>query len=405
MPLVIYMFTICSFSIGFTEFVTIGLVSAIADDLHIKITSVGLAVTSYALGVVIGAPILTALANKWSRKKLLIMAMSTFIIANLIAGMSYNLYILLTGRLLSGFAHGVFIAVAAGVATRLVPENKSGAAISLVFGGATVAMAFGVPLGTWLGNILHWQIIFLMLSFLGLIGTIGLLKLMPTEKNNLISESKGISENLSVIINFRLLGAALIPMVSYTGIFTLYTYISPILRDITNLNTTMASLLLFTFGIGAAIGNYIGGVLTDKLGNDKASLTMLLGCVVALFLTWFFSTNIIMISILITLLGLTTFGAISPLQSRIIDIAKVYTPDSIDTASGMNIAAFNAGVVCGSLCGGLTINYLGLTNLSWVGAIITFVSVIILIIQVKMGTMQTVNKSKSSILSSYIDGK
>ncbi|PHM54380.1 MFS transporter [Xenorhabdus sp. KK7.4] len=384
MPVIIYMFTLCSFSIGFTEFVTIGLVSAISDDLHIKITSVGLAVTAYALGVVIGAPILTALANKWSRKKLLITAMCTFVIANLIAGISYNLPLLLTGRLLSGFAHGVFIAVAAGVAIRLVPENKSGAAISLVFGGATIAMAFGVPFGTWLGNIFHWKIIFLMLSFLGLIGTMGLIKLMPPEKQKSVNVTKSLSKDLVVIINPRLLGTALIPMVSYTGIFTLYTFISPVLRDITNINATMASLLLFTFGIGAAIGNYIGGVLTDKLGNNKASLTMLLGCVMALLLIGLFSTNVIIISILITLLGVTTFGAISPLQSRIIDIAKIYTPDSIDTASGMNIAAFNTGVVCGSLFGGLTVNYLGLTSLSWVGTIITFISVVILIAQMKL---------------------
>ncbi|CDG22372.1 Major facilitator superfamily [Xenorhabdus poinarii G6] len=405
MPLVIYMFTICSFAIGFTEFVTIGLVSAIADDLHLNITSVGLSVTAYALGVVIGAPILTALANKWNRKKLLITAMSTFIIANLIAGMSYNLTMLLFGRLLSGLAHGVFIAVAAGVATRLVPENKSGAAISLVFGGATVAMAFGVPLGTWMGSVFHWQIIFLMLSIFGFIGTIGLLKLMPHEGNKSDKEPGGISKNLAVILNPRLLGAALIPMVSYTGSFTLYTYISPVLRDMTHLEVTMASLLLFTFGIGAAIGNYVGGVLTDKLGNDKASLTMLIGIGVTLLLTWFGSSDVIMISILITLLGLTTFGAISPLQSRIIDLAKKHSPDSVDTASGMNIAAFNAGVVCGSLLGGVAINTIGLTSLSWVGSVITVIAIAILLVQMNMDTMRSVSKSNGPVLSSGADGE
>ncbi|MCZ4072070.1 MFS transporter [Agrobacterium sp. LMR679] len=179
MPLAIYVFSLCAFAVGFTEFITIGLVSAMATDLHADVTQVGLTVTAYAAGVVIGAPILTALASSWSRKRLLLAAMLAFTLGNLVAGLSTHLIPLLGARLLSGLAHGVFFAVASSVATRLVAPERAGAALSLVFGGVTVAMSLGVPVGTWLGSVLDWQLIFLVITGCGLIGALGIAFLVP----------------------------------------------------------------------------------------------------------------------------------------------------------------------------------------------------------------------------------
>ncbi|KAA8734329.1 MFS transporter [Acinetobacter qingfengensis] len=379
MPFIIYIFALCAFAIGFTEFVTIGLVPAIAQDLAVSIPTVGLAVTIYALGVVIGAPFLTALASHWPRKRLLIFAMLMFVLANAVAGFSSQLIILLSARLISGFAHGIFIAVAASAATQLVKKQQEGLAISLVFGGATVAMAFGVPVGTWLGNLFHWQWVFFMLSLCGFFAVLGLTYFMPFQPANVTTLS--LSQHLGVIFNPQLLLTTLIPLISYLGIFTFYTYISPTLLQLTHLTPFFNSLLLLSFGIGAAIGNYLGGVLTDKLGYVKTATLMLTGIVVVLMMIQTNLPHALTMSICVTLLGLATFGAISPLQTRIIALAKHQLPYAVDIASGLNIAAFNAGVVGGSLLGGMIIQYAGLTYLSGIGAIFALLALGLFIFQ------------------------
>ena len=167
MPIVIYIFTLCAFAIGFTEFISIGLAASLAGSLHASTAQVGLAVTLYATGVVEGAPILTALAAGWPRKRLLLIAMLAFTAGNILAALSTHLPLLLAARLLSGLAHGVFFAVASSVATRLVAPERAGSALSLVFGGVTVAMALGVPAGTLLASMFPWQWIFALIAILG----------------------------------------------------------------------------------------------------------------------------------------------------------------------------------------------------------------------------------------------
>lgn len=179
MPAVIYVFTLCAFAIGLSEFISVGLVSALAHSLEASVAQVGLAVTFYAAGVVIGAPVLTALASHWSRKRLLLVAMLVFTAGNALAALSAHLPLLLTARLLSGLAHGVFFAVASSVAARLVAPERAGAALSLVFGGVTVALALGVPVGTWLGSVMPWQWIFALIAACGLVGMLGLAWWMP----------------------------------------------------------------------------------------------------------------------------------------------------------------------------------------------------------------------------------
>jgi DHA1 family inner membrane transport protein len=258
MPFVIYVFTLCAFALGFTEFVTIGLVSNISADLHSSISQVGTAVTVYALGAVIGAPGLTALATRWPRKRLLLAAMGLFTLGNTVVSLSDTLTPMLVARFASGLGHGVFLAVASSVATQLVGRNRAGAAVAVVFAGLTLALALGVPLGTYLGSILSWQVIFMAVAASGTIGFVGLLILMPTDHNDTSAQANAM-DGLKAIFNPRLLAGAGITVLAYAGSFTFYTYISPILLVVTKVSESTASLLMLGYGVMAAVGNVWGG--------------------------------------------------------------------------------------------------------------------------------------------------
>ncbi|MHC5307791.1 MFS transporter [Bartonella sp. LJL80] len=388
MPLVIYIFSLCAFAIGFTEFITIGLTSAMAVDLNTDVSNIGFTVTAYALGVVIGAPILTALASKWRRKRLLLTAMLVFTASNIIAGFSEYLELLLIARLLSGLSHGVFFAVAASVASRLVSPSKSGSAIALVFGGITIAMSLGVPIGTWIGSILHWQLIFLIIAVCGLIGSVGIFTFMPHGAGDTETSNHERERHLKVLINKHLLAGASVPMLSFTGSFILYTFISPILLQITSMSVELASTTLLAYGIGSAVGTLTAGRLIDSKGMDYTSTLMVVCITVALLLTGFSENSTIAMFVMITLLGFATYGAIPPLQSRMIMLANRYAHVAIDVASGMNIAAFNTGVMTGSIIGGLLLRYTGLAFLSWVRTLISIISVFFLLWQVYHPSMK-----------------
>ncbi|PHM74949.1 MFS transporter [Xenorhabdus kozodoii] len=388
MPFVIYIFSLCAFAIGFTEFITIGLISVMSVDLGVDVTSIGLTVTAYALGVVIGAPVLTALASNWSRKYLLITAMLVFTLGNLIAAASANLVLLLAARLLSGLAHGVFFAVASGVATRLVSSERAGTALAWVFGGVTIAMSLGVPVGTWLGSILNWHVIFLIIAVCGLVGTIGIGLKMPKDSGERAMKVAASWRHLIILFDRRLLAGASVPMFAYTASFALYTFITPILLTITGVSVETASGVLLAYGIGAAIGTVWGGRLTDRKGMDIASLVLLVGIAVVLAAMTFSLTNSVLMIGLTALLGLATYGAIPPLQSRILMLAKRHTPYAMDIASGMNIAAFNAGVVLGSVIGGTTVRGWGLETLAWVGAGVSILAIVSLVWQMVIPSMR-----------------
>lgn len=377
MPVVIYIFTLCAFAIGFTEFISIGLAASLASSLGTGTAQIGLAVTLYAAGVVIGAPVLTAMAAGWSRKRLLVVAMLIFTLGNLMAALATQLPQLLAARLLSGLAHGVFFAVASSVATRLVAQERAGAALSLVFGGVTVAMALGVPAGTWLGSVLPWQSVFALIALCGLVGALGVLCWMPPGAGDSAGNNPGWRQ-LSVLFDRRLLAGASLPLLSYTGSFTLYTYITPLLLQVTHADTRRISAALLAYGLGAAVGNVLGGRMSDRLGSDRASFRMLAGMVLVLALIGMAQHSFLLMLVLVMALGLSTYGAIPPLQSRILSLARCYRPQALDVASGLNIAAFNAGVVAGSMLGAVALSRWGLTSLAWVGLIVALLALMTL---------------------------
>ncbi|WP_294907761.1 MFS transporter [Tatumella sp. UBA2305] len=377
MPLALLALTISAFAIGTTEFVIVGLIPAIADQLSIGIPLAGLLVSIYAVGVAVGAPLLTALTGKMPRKLLLVGLMGLFTVGNLVAWLAPDYETLVIARLLTGLAHGVFFSVGSTIATSLVPKEKAASAIALMFGGLTVALVTGVPLGTFIGQHFGWRETFLAVSFIGLIALVASLLLVPSDIPQRATVS--VKQQLSVLTHPRLLLIYAITALGYGGVFTAFTFLAPMMQELAGFSPSAVSLILLGYGISVAIGNLWGGRLADKRGPVPALTIIFTGLVVLLLV--FQMTASLQYPALITvlLMGIFAFANVPGLQVYVVQKAEEITPGAVDVASGLNIAAFNVGIALGSLVGGQIVTHYGLSETPWVGAIIVLVALVMVI--------------------------
>ena len=372
MPIALFALTISAFAIGTTEFVIVGLIPTIANDLNVSLPSAGLLVSLYALGVAIGAPVLTALTGKWNRKNLLLALMLLFTIGNIVAYYSPNYESLIIARILTGLAHGVFFSIGSTIATSLVSKDKEASAIAIMFTGLTVALVTGVPLGTFIGQEFGWRFTFLAVSALGLISLLGSYILIP--KNLKESIPTKISQQISVLTNPRLVLVYLITALGYGGTFIAFTYLVPILEQITGFDSKMVAILLLVYGISVAIGNIWGGKLADRLGPIQALYRIFIGLALVLVTFSFTATNPYLAVATILVWGAFAFGNVPGLQVYVVQLAKEHAPHAVDTASGLNIAAFNVGIAFGAWSGGLIVENYSLINTPWIGAIVVLIA-------------------------------
>lgn len=368
MPIALFALTLSAFAIGTTEFVIVGLVPTIALDLGVSLPSAGLLVSLYALGVAVGAPVLTALTGRWNRKLVLLSLMALFILGNVLAWMAPNYGSLITARILTGLAHGVFFSIGSTIATSLVAKDKEASAIAIMFTGLTVALVTGVPLGTFIGQTFGWRATFLIVAALGAIALVGSALLVP--KNLKQSVPASLSQQLQVLTHPRLLLVYAMTAIGYGGTFTAFTYLTPILEDVTGFASGMVSLLLLVYGVSVATGNIWGGKLADRLGPTSA-LYIIFGGLAAIMFALTFSAHY-PIAAVITLLvwGAFAFGNVPGLQVYVVQLAERYTPHSVDVASGLNIAAFNIGIAGGAWLGGHIVEDMGLMSTPWIGGLI-----------------------------------
>ena len=312
MPLALLALALSAFVIGTTEFVIVGLLPTMAQDLNVSLPSAGLLVSLYAVGVAIGAPVLTALTGKWNRKVVLLAVMALFVIGNLVAWQAPNYESLIAARILTGLAHGVFFSIGSTIATGLVPKEKAASAIAIMFTGLTVALVSGVPIGTYIGQLFGWQATFLTVAALGLIAMIGSALLIP---NNLAQAKPAkMSAQLKVLTHPRLLLVYAITAIGYGGTFIAFTYLAPILNQVTGFETSTIGLILLVYGVSVAIGNIWGGKMADSMGPIKA-LTIIFTGLAAILLTFSF-TAVNPIAAVLTLLvwGAFAFGKVPGLQ-------------------------------------------------------------------------------------------
>ncbi|XES85043.1 MFS transporter [Franconibacter pulveris] len=375
MPLALLALTISAFAIGTTEFVIVGLVPTIAEQLGVSLPSAGLLVSLYALGVAVGAPVLTALTGKVPRKQLLVGLMALFTAGNVLAWLAPGYETLVVARVLTGLAHGVFFSIGSTIATSLVSQEKAASAIAIMFGGLTVALVTGVPLGTFIGQHFGWRETFLAVSALGVISLISSLILVPKDIPG--RAVAGLKAQLNVLTHPRLLMIYAITALGYGGVFTAFTFLAPMMQSLAGFSPAAVSWILLGYGVSVAVGNIWGGKLADRHGAVPA-LKFIFAALALLLLVFQFTASIQYAALATVLvMGIFAFGNVPGLQVYVVQKAEQYAPDAVDVASGLNIAAFNVGIAMGSVIGGQTVAHIGLAQTPWIGAVIVAVALVL----------------------------
>ncbi|WP_270666654.1 MULTISPECIES: MFS transporter [unclassified Aeromonas] len=372
MPLALFALTLSAFAIGTTEFVIVGLIPTIAEQLNVSLPSAGLLVSLYALGVAIGAPVLTALTGKLPRKWLLVGLMALFTVGNLLAWQAPGYESLIVARILTGLAHGVFFSVGSTIATGLVAKEKAASAIAIMFSGLTVALVTDVPLGTWIGQVFGWRETFLVLSLLGLVAMVGSLLLVPGNLPK--GAASSVREQLSVLTKKPLLLVYAKTALGYGGAFTAFTFLAPILQQVSGFSAGAVSLILLVYGVSVAVGNIWGGKLADRMGPLPALKLLFAGLAVVLLVLTFTAPHPVLAVLTVLVWGAFAFGNVPGLQVLVVKQAERHTPNAVDVASGLNIAAFNVGIALGSVVGGFVVEHLGLMHTPWIGALIVLLA-------------------------------
>nr|WP_314615059.1 MFS transporter [uncultured Pseudomonas sp.] len=382
MPFIVYIFTLTAFALGLAEFVPIGLTDVMAQSLGVNVEQAGSAVTLYALGATVAAPVLTALTAGWSRKRAMLMTVLVFCAGSLLAALASSLAMLLIARFIAGMGHGLFLALASSTAARLVGPKKAGSAVAVVFGGFTIAMAIGVPISTYLGGMSYWRPVLGAIAVFGALGLLGLLLGMkePAKAQGQMGD-ESVGQALKAILHPALLAAALVTVLGYAGSFTAYTYIAPLLAEVTQVSVATVGVFMLIYGVLAAIGNVLGGKLTDRLGVDRASAIMVGGIAVSALGMWCFAQSVVAMGILVASLGMFTFGAVPALQARLIGVAQQHAPHAHGVAAGLNIAGFNSGIALGSWLGGVTFSTVGVAYMGVTGAVISVLGLVLLFVQ------------------------
>ncbi|MEU2160461.1 MFS transporter [Streptomyces chengbuensis] len=363
MPLALLALAIGAFGIGTTEFVIMGLLPEVANDFQVSIPTAGFLVTGYALGVVLGAPLMTVLGTKVSRKRMLMLLMGLFIVGNVLSALAPAFGLMLAGRVVASLAHGAFFGIGSVVAADLVAPEKKAGAIAMMFTGLTVANVVGVPLGTFIGQSIGWRATFLIVAGLGVLGLAGVAKLVPEQPR---PEGVRLRHEMAAFRNVQVLLAMAMTVLGFGGVFAAITYITPMMTEVAGFADSSVTWLLVLFGLGMVGGNLIGGKFADRALMPLLYVSLgALALVLALFTVT--AQNKIAAAVTIVLVGGLGFATVPPLQKRVLDQAS----GAPTLASAVNIGAFNLGNALAAWLGGIVIAAgLGFTAPNWVGALL-----------------------------------
>ncbi|MHC3467350.1 MFS transporter [Streptomyces sp. 7R007] len=364
MPLALLALAIGAFGIGTTEFVIMGVLPEVADDFGVSIPTAGWLVSGYALGVVLGAPLLTVLGTKVSRKKMLMALMGLFVVGNALSACAPDFAVMLTGRVVASLAHGAFFGIGSVVAANLVAPEKKASAISLMFTGLTVANIVGVPLGTYVGQAAGWRVTFALVASLGIVGLLGVARLVPETGTAGGGDVRG---EFAAFRNVQVWIAMAMTVLGFGGVFAAITYITPMMTEVAGYPAGAVTWLLVLFGVGMFLGNLIGGRFADR-----ALMPMLFTALGALSVVLLLFTatahHKVLAAVTLTLVGALGFATVPPLQKWVLDQASA----APTLASAANIGAFNLGNALAAWLGGVVIAAgLGYTAPAWVGAVLS----------------------------------
>jgi len=342
--------TLGGLGIGITEFVMMGLLPDIANDLTISIPKAGHLISAYALGVVIGAPLLVAIAGKYPPKQILIALMIMFTAFNAFSAFAPNYTTLFIARLLSGLPHGAFFGVGSVVASRIAQQGKEAQAVSLMFLGLTIANIAGVPLGTYIGHHFSWRFSFAIVVAVGLITVFSLKALLPALAAN---PERNLRGELSFFRKTEAWLIILMISIGTGGLFCWYSYIAPLMTDIAGFSENAVTYILMLAGVGMLVGNLLGGFLADRFSPGKASAVLLVTMAITLIVVHFLSFNPVMALIMTFITGAVAFALAAPIQMLMINTAK----GAEMIAASVSQASFNIGNALGAFLGGLPLVY------------------------------------------------
>lgn len=352
-----------AFGIGTTEFSPMGLLPVIAQGVGVSIPAAGMLISAYAIGVMVGAPLMTLLLSHRGRRNALIFLMAIFTVGNVLSAIAPDYATLMIARIITSLNHGAFFGLGSVVAASVVAKEKQASAVATMFMGLTIANIGGVPAATWLGESIGWRMSFMATAGLGVISMVSLFFSLPKGG---AGARPNVCNELAVLMRPQVLTALLTTVLGAGAMFTLYTYISPVLRTLTDATPVFVTAMLVLIGVGFSIGNFLGGKLADRsvTGTLKGFLLLLIVIMLAIPLL---ARSEIGAAIAMVVWGAATFAVVPPLQMRVMRVAH----EAPGLSSSVNIGAFNLGNALGAAAGGAVISGgLGYSFVPVMGAII-----------------------------------
>ncbi|WP_338573868.1 MFS transporter [Erwinia billingiae] len=386
MPVSLLALALSAFAIGTTEFVIMGLLPEVAGDLGVSIPSAGWLISGYALGVAIGAPIMALLTAKLPRKRTLMLLMVIFIIGNGLCALAYSYNLLMMARVVTALCHGAFFGIGAVVAASLVAPGKQASAVALMFTGLTLANVLGVPLGTWFGQLYGWRATFWGVSVIGVLAFIALIVSLPTNRDE---KPVHLASEIGALANGKLWLSLLMTVFFAAAMFALFSYIAPLLLQVTGISDKGVSWTLFLIGGGLTVGNILGGKLADRKLSLSLILSFSLIAVFSLIFSWT-SHALWLAELTLFLWAMATFATVPGLQINVVRHGK----EAPNLVSTLNISAFNVGNAFGAWAGGAVIGSgYGLTAVPVAAAVLAVGGLILCLITFRpsRGQAQTVN--------------
>ncbi|MFT4174641.1 MAG: MFS transporter [Rhodocyclaceae bacterium] len=333
-----------AFGIGTTEFGPMGMLPTIAQGVDVSIPTAGMLVSAYAVGVMVGAPIMTLLLARWPHRKALIALMAIFTLGNLLSAMAPNYASLLAARVITSFNHGAFFGLGSLVAASLVPREKQASAVAAMFMGLTIANIGGVPAATWLGQTMGWRESFAAIAVLGVVAMASLRYALPPGSSGKLPD---VRAELRVLTRPAVLMALTTTVTGAGAMFALYTYINPSLETLTQASPGFVTAMLVLIGVGFTLGNTLGGKLADR-SVDGALIGFLLVLLVSMLAFPWLASSKLGVALALLVWGTAAFAVVPPLQMRVMRAAT----GAPGLASSVNIGAFNLGNALGAALGG-----------------------------------------------------
>jgi MFS transporter, DHA1 family, inner membrane transport protein len=378
MSLPLFALAVAAFGIGTTEFVIMGLLPNVAHDLGVSIPAAGMLVTGYALGVTIGAPIVAIVTANMPRRTALLSLMGLFIVGNVLCALSPNYAVLMMARVVTAFCHGAFFGIGSVVAAGLVAPNRRAQAIALMFAGLTLANVLGVPFGTALGQLLGWRSTFWAVTAIGVLAAIALAAWLPQQ---IAMQKTSLLQEFRVLADRQVLLVLAISALASASLFSVFTYITPILEDVTGLTPHAVTLVLLVFGVGLTVGSALGGKLADwRLLPSLIAFLIALAIVLTVFSVTMHTPIAAVITIFIW--GVLAFAIVPPLQTLVVDRAS----EAPNLAATLNQGAFNLGNATGAWFGGIAIGAgFQLTVLPYLGVVMVLLALGLTLWSASMG--------------------